>query len=108
MGAWALLVCCIVAEVIATSLLTKSQGFARPLYGVLSLMIFGGCFWALSQVLTRIPVGVTYAIWSGVGVALVSLVGWIFLRQPLSSIQIMCIALIVVGAIGLTLSTTPA
>ncbi|MEZ0278679.1 multidrug efflux SMR transporter [Methyloceanibacter sp.] len=70
MGAWALLIMCIVAEVIATSLLKNSNGFAQPLYGILSIVIFAGCLWALSYGLTRIPVGVAYAIWAGTGMAL--------------------------------------
>src|SRR4051812_18362361 len=104
MSAWAILACCVVAEVGATSLLTRSQGFARPVYGVLALVILGGCFWALSQVLTRIPMGVAYAIWSGAGIALICVAGWFF-RQPLTTIQVLCIGLVVVGAIGLSLST---
>jgi multidrug transporter EmrE-like cation transporter len=76
MGAWAILAFCIVAEVSATSLLTRSEGFGRPLYGLLALVILGGCFWALSQVLTRIPMGVAYAIWSGAGIALICVAGW--------------------------------
>jgi small multidrug resistance pump len=106
MSAWAILACCVVAEVGATSLLTRSQGFARPMYGVLALVILGGCFWALSQVLTRIPMGVAYAIWSGAGIALCA-AGWLFFRQPLTAMQL-CIGLVVVGAIGLSLSTDPA
>jgi small multidrug resistance pump len=105
MNVWGVLGLCIVAEVTATTLLTKSAGFSRPLYGLLSVVIFCGCFWAMSHVLTRIPVGVTYAVWSGVGVTLISMIGWLFLRQPLSAVQMFCIALIVVGAVGLNLST---
>ena len=71
MGAWTILAFCIVAEVSATSLLTRSEGFARPVYGLLALVILGGCFWALSQVLTRIPMGLAYAIWFGAGIALI-------------------------------------
>lgn len=107
MAAWALLACCIVAEVAATSLLVKSEGFSRPLYGVLALALFGCCFWALSHVLTRIPVGVAYAVWAGLGIALISVAGWLFFRQPLSTMQIMFIGLIVVGVIGLNLSSGP-
>ena len=107
MGAWAILMICIVAEVIATSLLKKSEGFAEPVYGVLSIMIFAGCFGALSYVLTRIPIGVTYAIWAGTGMALVSIVGWAVLRQPLSTAQLVFMAIIVGGSVGLSLSTTP-
>jgi small multidrug resistance pump len=77
----------------------------RPVYGLLALVILGGCFWALSQVLTRIPMGVAYAIWSGAGIALICVAGWLFFRQPLTTMQILCIGLVVVGAIGLSLST---
>lgn len=102
---WTLLGLCIVAEVAATTLLTKSAGFSRPLYGVLAIVIFAGCFWTMSHVLTRIPVGVAYAIWSGVGILLISMTGWLFLRQPLTTMQLLFIALIVAGAAGLNLST---
>ena len=107
MGAWWILILCIVAEVAATSLLKKSEGFAEPVYGVLSIMIFAGCFGALSYVLTRIPIGVTYAIWAGTGMALVSIVGWAVFRQPLSTAQLVFMAIIVGGSVGLSLSTTP-
>lgn len=108
MGAWGMLACCILAEVIATSLLTKSEGFTRPLYGFLSLALFGGCFWAMSHVLTRIPMGVTYAIWSGAGIALICVSGWLFFRQPITSVQVLCVGLIVAGVVGLGLSTNSA
>ncbi|MGO4711057.1 DMT family transporter [Bradyrhizobium sp. 2TAF24] len=102
---WGLLGLCIIAEVTATTLLTKSDGFSRPLYGLIAILIFAGCFWTMSHVLTRIPVGVAYAIWSGVGILLISMTGWLFLRQPLTMTQVLFIALIVAGAAGLNLST---
>ncbi len=107
MGVWAILMMCIVAEVVATSLLKRSNGFAEPLYGILSILIFAGCFWALSYVLTRIPVGVTYAIWAGMGIALVSLVGWVAFRESPTAAQVLFIAMIITGAVGLSLTTTP-
>src|SRR3954462_12537544 len=61
-----------------------------------------------TQVLTRIPMGVAYAIWSGAGIALTCVAGWLFFRQPLTTMQVLCIGLVVVGAIGLSLSTNPA
>ena len=105
MNPWMLLAACILAEVTATLLLNKSEGFAKPLYGFASLAIFGGCFIGLSIVLTRIPVGVTYAIWAGSGLALIALAGWLFLRQTLSPVQMLFITMIAVGAVGLKLST---
>ena len=107
MGAWGTLACCIVGEVIATSLLTRSEGLARPAFALISFVILGGCFWGLSQVLTRIPMGVAYAIWAGVGIALICVAGWIFFRQPLTTIQVVCVALVIAGSIGLSLSTNP-
>ena len=104
MNVWGVLGLCIVAEVAATTLLTKSDGFSQPVYGIIAIVLFCGCFWAMSHVLTRIPVGVAYAVWSGLGVTLISLTGWLFLRQSLSTIQVLCIALIVVGAVGLNLT----
>jgi small multidrug resistance pump len=105
MNVWGILGVCIVAEVTATTLLTKSAGFARPLYGLASIVLFAGCFWALSHVLTRIPVGVAYALWSGLGITLISLTGWLFLRQSLTLTQIGFIGLILLGVVGLNLST---
>jgi small multidrug resistance pump len=105
MNPWMLLAACILAEVTATLLLNQSQGFKQPLYGVASLAIFGGCFVGLSIVLTRIPVGVTYAIWAGSGIALIAIAGWFFLRQTLSPVQLLFIAMIATGAVGLKLST---
>lgn len=105
MNAWGLLTLCIVAEVAATTLLTKSAGFARPVYGIAAVLLFCACFWALSQVLTRIPVGVAYALWSGFGILLISGIGWFALRQPLTPLQLVFIGLIVAGAIGLNLTT---
>lgn len=108
MSAWAILACCIVAEVTATLLLMKSQGFSRPLYGILSLLIFAGCFWAMAGVLTRLPLGIVYAVWSGVGIVCITTIGWLFLQQTLTAVQLLCMALIVTGAIGLKLSTAVA
>ena len=105
MNVWAILGLCILAEVTATTLLTKSAGFSRPLYGIVAVVLFGACFWALSHVLTRIPVGVAYALWSGVGIMLISLTSWLFLRQSLTVPQLVCIGLILVGAVGLNLAT---
>ncbi len=63
------------------------------------------CFWLLGFAFTKIPMGVAYAIWSGVGITIIAVVGVLVFRQSLSLIQIGCIALIAVGAVGLNLST---
>jgi small multidrug resistance pump len=105
MNAWFVLAACIAMEILATSLLKASDGFTRPVYGWASIACYTFCFWALSFVLTRIPVGVAYAIWSGLGVVGITLVGWLVFRQALGLAQVGFIGLIVVGAIGLNLTS---
>lgn len=105
MNAWLLLAGAIALEVTATTLLNASKGFTRPLYGVASIMLYSICFWLLAFAVTRIPIGVAYAIWSGVGVAAIALIGALLFRQSLSLAQLGFLALIVIGAVGLQLTT---
>ncbi len=69
------LILAIVAEVIATSALKASVGFTRPLPSLLVVGGYGVAFYLLSLVLRTLPVGITYAIWAGLGIVLVTLVG---------------------------------
>jgi small multidrug resistance pump len=92
----------IVSEVIATSALKSTHGFTRlwP-----SLLVVGGyatAFYFLSLTLRTMPVGVAYAIWSGLGIALVTAVAWIVLGQRLDLTAICGLSLIVAGVIVLT------
>lgn len=107
MNAWLLLGGAITLEIAATSLLKASDGFSKPVYGGISILLYSICFWLLAFAFTRIPMGVAYAIWSGIGIAAIALIGYVAFRQSLSPIQIGFIALILVGAVGLNL-TTPA
>lgn len=98
----------IALEVAATTLLKASNGFTRPVHGVASIMLYSLCFWLMAFAVTRIPIGVAYAIWSGVGIVAITLIGALAFRQSLAPIQIACIALIAIGAIGLNLATPSA
>ncbi len=93
----------IVAEVIGTSALKASEGFTRPLPSLLVVAGYGIAFWFLSLVLRTIPVGIAYAIWSGVGVALIALIGWVAYRQTLDAGAIAGIVLIVAGVLVIQL-----
>lgn len=105
MNPWLLLALAIALEIAGTTLLKLSQGFARPWIGAMSIAAYALCFWLLAFAITRIPVGVAYAIWSGVGILAIALIGWVAFRQSLSPAQIGFIALILIGVIGLNLST---
>lgn len=104
-NAWWLLGAAIIFEVAGTSLLNASQGMTRWGYGMAAMLMYGLCFWLLAFAMTRIPVGVAYAVWSGVGIVAIATIGWVVFRQSLSAPQIGFIALILVGAIGLNLTT---
>ena len=108
MNAWLLLGGAIALEICATTLLKLSDGFSRPLYGVASIMLYSLCFWLLAFAFTRIPVGVAYAIWSGVGIFAMAVIGFVLFRQSLSAAQIGFMLLILVGAVGLNLVTPAA
>lgn len=93
----------ILAEVAGTTALQKSDGFTR-LYPSLFVVIgYGIAFFCLSLALRTIPVGIAYAIWSGIGVALIALIAWLFLDQKLDLPAIVGILLIVTGVIIMNL-----
>lgn len=87
----------IVAEVIATSALKSAEGFTRLGPSLLVAAGYGIAFYCLSQVMKTVPVGVAYAIWSGAGIVLIALVGWLVLKQALDLPAVLGMGLIVVG-----------
>lgn len=96
---WLFLAIAIVSETIATSALKASDGFTRLLPSVAVVAGYGIAFYFLSLTLRTIPVGVAYAVWSGVGIMLISLVGWIVYGQKLDAAAIAGMGLIVAGVI---------
>ena len=100
---WIYLAIAIVSEVVATSALKAAEGFTRLVPSVLVVVGYALAFYFLSLTLRTIPLGVAYAIWAGVGVALVALVGWVAYHQSLDIPALIGIALIVSGVIVLNL-----
>lgn len=101
MSKWLLLSAAIVAEVAGTSFLKASEGFTRLGPSLVVVVGYAVAFYLLSLTLKVIPVGVAYAIWSGVGVALIAIIGWIFFGQRLDAPAIIGMAMIVGGVIVL-------
>jgi len=89
----------IVAEVIATSALKASESFTRPLPAVITVIGYAVAFYCLALTLRTIPVGIAYAIWSGLGIVLVSIVGFVVLRQALDVPALIGIGFIITGVI---------
>ena len=96
----------IVAEVIATSFMKQSEGFTKL---VPSLITAGGyivAFYFLSLTLRTLPTGIAYAIWSGVGIVAATALGLFVFGERLAPLQFGFLAMILVGAIGLHMTTT--
>lgn len=102
-AAWLMLAVAIVGGAIGTSALAASAGFTRA--GPLAVMVAGylTCFIALTRALRVIPISIAYAVWSGVGIALVSGIGWLWLGQQLNRGELTGIALILVGTVVIQL-----
>lgn len=96
----------IVCEVIATTALKASDGFTRWWPSVITLLGYGVAFYFLALTLRVIPTGVAYAIWSGVGIVLISLAGWVAFKQSLDWPAILGMALIVAGVVVINVFST--
>jgi small multidrug resistance pump len=97
--AYVYLIVAIVSEVIGTSALKATAGFTRALPSLIVVVGYGIAFYFLALAMKTIPVGVAYAIWSGVGVALITLIGWLVFKQRLDAPALAGIALIVAGVV---------
>lgn len=98
---WIYLAVAIVAEVMATSSLKASDGFTRWWPSLGAVCAYAVSFYCLSLTLRQVPMGVVYAIWSGVGIVLISLMGWWLFDQALSPAAWLGIGLIATGVLVL-------
>jgi small multidrug resistance pump len=100
---WLQLFLAVMAEVIGTTALKASVGFTRPGAVAVVVIAYGIAFYLLARVLLVLPLGVTYAIWSGFGVAAVTVIGWTVFGQKLDAAAWVGIGLIVAGVMVLNL-----
>lgn len=100
---WLYLTIAILCEVLATLALKSSDGFTRLVPSLFVVTGYGVAFYFLSLTLRSIPVGIAYAVWSGVGIVLVSILGWVFYDQKLNVAAMLGIFFIMVGVVILNL-----
>lgn len=103
MPAYLYLAIAITAEVIATSALKASEQFSRLVPSLIVVLGYGVAFYFLALCLRTIPVGVAYAIWSGLGVVLVAVIGYFVFDQKLDPPAMIGIGLILAGVLVLNL-----
>jgi small multidrug resistance pump len=99
MQKWLFLLVAIISEVVGTSALKSAEGFTRFWPSTIVVLGYASAFYFLSITLKSIPVGIAYAVWSGVGTALIAVVAFIFLGQKLDVPAIVGILLIVSGVL---------
>jgi small multidrug resistance pump len=96
---WLYLGIAIIAEIFATSALKGSEGFTRLAPSIVTVFGYLISFYFLSLTLREIPVGIAYAIWSGVGIVLISIVGAVLFTQHLDTPALIGIGLIIAGVV---------
>ena len=102
MPAFLLLSLAILSEVGATLALRVSDGFSRPIPSLLVVAGYGVSFWLLALALKEIPVSLTYAIWSGVGTALIAVAGVVAFGETMNAMKLASLMVIVLGVAGLS------
>jgi len=100
---WLYLAIAIMSEVAATSALKAADGFTRVGPSLVVVAGYAAAFYFLSLTLRTMPLGIAYAVWSGIGVALVAAVGWVVYEQSLDVAAYVGIALILAGVMVLNL-----
>ena len=104
---WLLLLLAISAEVIGTSCLKLSQGFSRPVPTLVVLSAYAISMTLMSRVVQFLPMGLTYALWSGIGIVAIVLIGLLVYRQVPTQGQLIGMALITAGVVTVNLQGHP-
>jgi small multidrug resistance pump len=102
--AWAALIAAIFLEVAGTTSMKISHGFSRLWPSVLIFVFYGLSLAGLTLALRRLDVSVAYAVWSGLGTAVVAIIGVVYFKESLSLLKVASLALIVIGLLGLNYS----
>lgn len=91
-------------ELSGTISMKLSQGFTRPFPSFLIFIFYGLSFTLLTMVLKRMDVSIAYAIWSGLGTALIAIIGSIYFNEPMTLVKLVSLGLVIIGVFGLNLS----
>ncbi len=104
MTTWLLLFAAIIFEVIGTTMMKLSAGFTRLIPSLMIFVCYGTAFGFLTLCLRKMEVSTAYAIWSGLGTALIALIGAAFFNEQLTLMKLISLGLIILGVIGLNLA----
>ena len=100
---WTYLALAILLEVAGTTCMKLSDGFTKMVPSILLFVFYTLSFGMLTLALKRIDVSFAYAVWSGVGTALIATVGVLWFREPMTALKLISLGLIIIGVVGLNL-----
>lgn len=103
---WLMLYLAIAFEVAGTVCLKLSRGLTLWVPAALSLVCYGISLGVLGRALKGIDVSVAYAIWSGIGMTMIAVIGVVHFREPATLIKLVSLGLVIIGVVGLNLSST--
>ena len=101
---WFYLALAIVFEVGGTTCMKLSEGLSKPVFTVLIFLLYGVSFVLFALALKKLDLGLSYAIWAGIGTAVIAMIGYIWFKEPMGPLRIGSIVLIIIGVVGLNLS----
>ncbi|WP_238916238.1 multidrug efflux SMR transporter [Clostridium sp. YIM B02555] len=101
---WIYLILAITFEILGTTLMKLSDGFSNVKYAIAMLIFYVLSLSMLTLALKKLEIGIAYAIWSGVGIVLLSIIGVIFFKESINLPKIIFVSFILIGTIGLNLS----
>ena len=101
---WLYLTLAILLEVSGTTCMKLSRGFTKLVPSILLFVFYTLSMGMLTLALKRIDVSVAYAVWSGVGTALIATIGVLWFKEPVTALKLISIGLIIIGVVGLNLS----
>jgi small multidrug resistance pump len=100
---WIYLVLAILLEVSGTTCMKLSESFTKIVPSILLFVFYTLSFGMLTMALKKFDVSVAYAVWSGMGTALIATIGVLWFKEPLTALKLVSLALIIVGVVGLNL-----
>lgn len=101
---WLYLVLAILLEVAGTTCMKLSEGFTKTLPSFLLFVFYTLSFGMLTMALKKLDVSVAYAVWSGMGTALIATIGVLWFKEPLTALKLISLGLIILGVVGLNLT----
>jgi small multidrug resistance pump len=101
---WVYLAVAILFEISGTTCMKLSQGFGRPWAAALMVLFYVISFSSLTLALKTMDLSIAYAIWAGVGTAVIAAIGIIWFKEPLTTLKLVSLTLVIVGIVGLNLA----